>query len=91
MDKTEELEIVHSDTELQVMVHLVEAWDTFISMYGEYAVEIDLAVYHDDDVSEFRHCLHRLQHILATRAMRRLHPEIWMSYPPYTKPKKDQV
>jgi hypothetical protein len=46
--------------EQDVMNHLVRAWQIYVNLPRQ----------HDDDVTEFRHALHRLQHLLLVRQAR---------------------
>lgn len=72
----------YSEKEEEVMKHLVEAWNAFVAMYDSYTTdELDKKSCHPDDVEEFRHGIHTLQHILAARAMRRIDPKNWLHYP----------
>jgi len=69
----------YSKKEKETMDHLVNAWGSFIDMYSNDD-PIDAKSAHPDDVDEFRHTIHLLQHIIATRAMRRVDPENWTHY-----------
>lgn len=53
-----------------VLNSLASAWNEFIV----------LTQTHSDDVEEFRHALHCMQHIIATRRMRRIEPDVWAAY-----------
>jgi hypothetical protein len=48
--------------EHEVMVHLVEAWNAFLN----------LPIQHGDDITEFRHGVHRLQEKVLSRPSRRM-------------------
>jgi hypothetical protein len=50
-----------------VMDNLVRAWNAFV----------ELPKQHPDDVDEFRHDFHRLQHLIMVRAIRRLYPDVY--------------
>lgn len=52
------------------MVALCEAVDAF---------EV-LPKQHPDEERDFFDAIHRLQDLMATRAMRRLYPDYWLSY-----------
>jgi hypothetical protein len=39
-----------------------------------------LEIQHPDEPAEFMSSIHRLQDMLATRAMRRLYPDEWITY-----------
>ena len=39
-----------------------------------------LEVQHEDEPAEFIAAIHRLQDMMAMRAMRRSHPEYWLTY-----------
>ena len=56
-----------NEKEEKVMEHLIAAWNEFIS----------LPVQHPDDHDEFRHDLHRLQHLIGMRELRRIYPNRW--------------
>ncbi len=46
--------------EQDVLAHLVEAWNAFTN----------LPIQHGDDLTEFRHCIHRLQEKVLARPAR---------------------
>ena len=54
-----------SSGEHTVMTHLVDAWDSYVH----------LPVQHPDDLEEFRHALHRLQHLVMIREVRSRHSD----------------
>lgn len=58
--------------ERKAMLHLVEVWNNFVK----------LPIQHNDDISEFRHGIHRLQHLLMIRPTRR-------NYKAYTNELRD--
>jgi hypothetical protein len=53
--------------EARVVGILAEAWDAFTA----------LPIEHGDDVTEFRHGIHRLQEKVLARAARRALPDGW--------------
>jgi hypothetical protein len=53
--------------EFSVMNHLAAAWNRFVK----------LPDHGSDDIEDFRRAMHRLQDLMALRAMRRKHPEYW--------------
>lgn len=55
--------------EAVVLDALTEAWNTFVLLKST----------HPDDLTDFRRAIHECQRILATRQMRRIDPEIWIS------------
>ena len=72
----------YSEKEKETIKNLTKAWNAFVAMYHSYNEdELDNQSCHPDDVDEFRHGIHHLQHIIATRAMRRVDPKTWPNYP----------
>lgn len=59
---THELKCYASE-ERRVSDALVEAWNEYVELPSQ----------HRDDIEEFRHSLHRLQHLLMVRVVRREH------------------
>jgi hypothetical protein len=62
----EDKEITYPEEE-EALDHLVKSWNAFIK----------LPVQHPDDLDEYRHSLHRLQHLIGMRKLRRIDPEKW--------------
>jgi len=52
-----------TEAERRVSDALVEAWNEYVELPSQ----------HRDDIEEFRHSLHRLQHLLMARVVRREH------------------
>jgi len=57
--------------EQNVMNSIVDAWHGYIRLESQ----------HPDDIHEFRHAIHRLQHLLMIRHIRREFPDTYPSYP----------
>ena len=55
------------DEEREVLELLSIAWDKWIVLEGSS----------DDDIDEFRHCVHRMQYIVGMRVARRANPKDW--------------
>lgn len=55
--------------EQKILDNLADAWNRFIK----------LPQTHGDDVPDFRRALHECQRIMATRQMRRINPDRWVS------------
>lgn len=55
------------DEEREVLELLSIAWDKWIVLEG----------HSDDDIDEFRHCVHRMQYIVGMRVARRVNPKDW--------------
>jgi hypothetical protein len=53
--------------EHEVLMHLADAWNKFLSLTGNRT----------DDVDEFRHAIHEAQSKIALRVARRVNPEVW--------------
>lgn len=68
----EAVDTAHENREKLVMNYLVEAWNAYVKLPQQ----------HPDDIEEFRHGLHRLQHLMAVRHVRRADPENWPSETP---------
>lgn len=51
-----------TEKENEVMAHLVSAWNAFV----------DLPIQHGDDLTEFRHGIHRLQEKVLARPTRKM-------------------
>ena len=56
--------------EQQVMDHLVGAYNGFRQLESQ----------HPDEMTDFLSSIHRVQDLLAVRAMRRLYPESWPTH-----------
>jgi len=61
------LEISVDKDEHEVLMHLADAWNKFLSLTGNRT----------DDVEEFRHAIHEAQSKIALRVARRVNPEVW--------------
>lgn len=59
-----------TDAEGDVMDALIEATAAFDALPSE----------HPDEATEFYAAIHRLQDLLAVRAMRRIYPEGWVTF-----------
>ena len=57
-----------NDNENEVMDSLVQAWNAYVA----------LPIQHTDDIDEFRSSLHRLQHLLMIREIRRIYPDSYL-------------
>jgi len=62
-----------TNEERKAMLHLSEAWNHFAK----------LPIQHNDDISEFKHAVHRLQHLIMIRPTRR-------NYSDYTNELRDK-
>jgi hypothetical protein len=58
-----------SPDERVVMDHLMAAWNAFTVLPSK----------HPDDVHEFRHAIHRLQHLVMIRQLREIFPDYYVS------------
>lgn len=84
----------YSEYEQETMDNLVKAWDYFIKMYDSWynnENELDAKSCHPDDIKEFRHGIHFLQHIIAAKAMRRVDPKNWLHYPLMVQTKQEEL
>jgi len=55
--------------ELEIMNHLVQAWDWFLGLAN--------SVGSADDSTQFRHAIHSAQQVLGQRVLRRDYPDYW--------------
>ncbi len=58
------------EAEKLVLYHLASAYNTFMELGNK----------HPDDDPEFRHAIHALQSMIATRVARRIDKNIWGQY-----------
>ncbi len=65
--------------ERNVKFHLREAWNSFNKLSEQ----------HPDDRDEFRLSLHRLQHLMGMRELRRTNPSEWPCMVIYRRTKED--
>ena len=55
--------------EFEIAEHLIEAWNKFVQLPRQ----------HPSDVPEFQSAIHRMQHILGMRIVRRNHERFWFN------------
>jgi hypothetical protein len=60
-----------NEIESEILGALRTAWNRFVG----------LAQTHGDDIPDFRRAIHECQRIIATRQMRRINPELWITDP----------